>query len=82
MNIKNRLKKMEDEMQTGKSDSAFCECAGKQIIKIQTKAQTTESPPEICQVCGKEIRRRLVTFKFSGDIEVIKPKADYHRAEF
>lgn len=67
MSIKNRLKKIEDNLNL---DSEFCRCDREVIIKIKPREENTEPlPPEVCKDCGKEISQILATFNFNNNVE-------------
>lgn len=80
MNIKNRLRKMEDVLNL---DSEFCRCEREIVIRVEPRDENDESRlPEACTDCGKEISRLFCTFKFTGETQIIEPRANFTREEF
>lgn len=72
MNIKSRLKKIENRII--KSDSEFCDCPG----EIKLILPTIDGTPVIetfrgCDECGKPIERiepLIFTFNFNSDVKL------------
>ncbi len=67
MNIKNRIKKIESELQL---DADTCRCNKEIIIKVEPRSETDELPaPKTCADCGKIQTQRRITFNFNNNIE-------------
>lgn len=91
MNIKNRLKKMEDGVQIGKSDSVFCKCGMPYISTFVICAD--EGTPgskdivnNVCPDCGRDVKP-LTRAEFAKDahnyeFEIIEPRANFTREDF
>jgi len=68
MNIKNRLKKIESDLNL---DSEFCRCDREVVIKIEPRDENDEiPPPEVCKDCGKEVSQLFCTFNFNNNINI------------
>ncbi len=82
MNIKNRLKKMENQIT--KEDSEFCGCQTETVFKIVPFEQREETPETTyCELCRKPLPDPFrCTFSFNNNIKIIEPKTDFSREEF
>lgn len=75
MNLRSRLKKIENRIT--KSDSEFCQCEKEVVFKIEPYSESQNlCEPIICELCGKLERQMFFTFNFNHQTEVILPKLD------
>jgi len=64
MNIKSRLKKMENRII--KEDSEFCACERGVSIRLPGDAPF----PETCDICGKPLLIKVITFNINSNVEL------------
>ncbi len=82
MNIKNRLKKLQNQI-IG-NDSEFCGCEKETVFKIVPFGESKETTETtICETCYKPMPDPFdCTFSFNNNVKVVEPKTDFSREEF
>ncbi len=74
MQLKNRLKKMEKQLNIGNVSDEFCACNGSQPICKQTFADDgilrnpEDVEAEICERCGRAVNKTVIVVDFTSKI--------------